>query len=663
MSADYPSMTTAEIRSKFLNFFEERGLKLYPSSSLVPDDPSLLLANAGMNQFKEYYQGKKTMKEIGAISCQKCVRTNDIDCIGEDGRHLSFFEMLGDFSFGGVSKQQACAWAFELITKEFKLPLDRLYFTVFTEDDETHDVWRSLGVAEDHISRLGEDDNFWAAGPTGPCGPCSEIYFDMGEEVGCGSPDCKPGCDCDRFLEFWNLVFTQYDRQEDGSMPELPHRNLDTGMGLERMAAIMQHKTANYDGDLMQHLIKLGEEISGKTYDAVPDLTNCECGGILDIVYDYDYIKSVLTKEKLAKRENRSMWRYRELLPVEETTPDTPLRVGWSPLYEESKLAELLGIKKLWVKDDGQNPTASLKDRASAMAVAKAIEAGAKTIACSSTGNAASSLAGNAAAAGIKTFIFVPERAPQGKVAQLMIFGANVISVKGNYEDTFKMSAAAIEKYGWYNRNAAINPYLSEGKKTVALEIAEQLNWEMPDYLAISVGDGCTIAGVWKGFKDLYAIGFIDKLPRLISAQSLGCYPINRAIQNNEPWEPMEENTIADSISVGVPRNADKALAAIRESNGIAVNVSDEEILAAQRLLGRTCGVFGEPAGVTGAAALKKACELGLIPHDATVVSVVTGNGLKDVANAIKSAGSPVHIEPDLDLMVEEFKKRGVVVE
>ena len=268
MSADYPSMTTAEIRSKFLNFFEERGLKLYPSSSLVPDDPSLLLANAGMNQFKEYYQGKKTMKEIGAISCQKCVRTNDIDCIGEDGRHLSFFEMLGDFSFGGVSKQQACAWAFELITKEFKLPLDRLYFTVFTEDDETHDVWRSLGVAEDHISRLGEDDNFWAAGPTGPCGPCSEIYFDMGEEVGCGSPDCKPGCDCDRFLEFWNLVFTQYDRQEDGSMPELPHRNLDTGMGLERMAAIMQHKTANYDGDLMQHLIKLGEKISGKSYDA-----------------------------------------------------------------------------------------------------------------------------------------------------------------------------------------------------------------------------------------------------------------------------------------------------------------------------------------------------------------------------------------------------------
>ena len=401
----------------------------------------------------------------------------------------------------------------------------------------------------------------------------------------------------------------------------------------------------------------------GKIYEAKPDLTTCTCGGILDIVYDYDYIKTVLSKEKLAERENRSMWRYRELLPVEESTAEPPLRVGWSPLYEEPRLAEMLGIRKLWIKDDGQNPTASLKDRASAMAVAKAREAGAKTIACSSTGNAASSLAGNAAAAGLKTYIFVPERAPKGKVAQLMIFGANVISVKGNYEETFKMSAEAIDKYGWYNRNAAINPYLSEGKKTVALEIAEQLGWEMPDYLAISVGDGCTIAGVWKGFKDLYAIGFIDKLPRLISGQSTGCCPLNRAIQTGEAWHPMEENTIADSIAVGVPRNADKALMAIRESNGIAVNVTDEEILAAQRLLGRTCGVFGEPAGVTGAAALKKACEEGLIEKDATVVSVVTGNGLKDVANAIRSAGEPLHIKPDLDLMVKGFAERGVKVE
>ncbi len=401
----------------------------------------------------------------------------------------------------------------------------------------------------------------------------------------------------------------------------------------------------------------------GRTYEAKPDLTNCECGGILDIVYDYDYIKSVLTKEKLAARKNYTMWRYRELLPVEETTPDTPLRVGWSPLYEAGRLAEQLGLGKLWIKDDGINPTASLKDRASAMAVAKAGEAGAKVIACSSTGNAASSLAGNAAAAGFETYIFVPSRAPKGKVAQLMTFGAHVISVQGSYEDTFELSKQAIDRWGWYNRNAAINPYLSEGKKTVALEIMEQLNWEVPDYIAISVGDGCTIAGLWKGLKDLYAIGFIDRLPRLISAQAEGCCPLNRAIEENQPWHPMEENTLADSIAVGVPRNADKALMAIRESNGLTVNVSDQEIMAAQKMLGSACGVFGEPAGVTGAAGLKKLCEQGKLEKDARVVSVVTGNGLKDVANAIKACGEPISIPSDMNLLLKAFEEHGIEVE
>lgn len=401
----------------------------------------------------------------------------------------------------------------------------------------------------------------------------------------------------------------------------------------------------------------------GKTYEAVPDLTNCRCGGILEIVYDYEYIKTVLTKEKLAARDNRSMWRYRELLPIEETTPDTPLRVGWSPLYEAKKLAQELGIARLWVKDDGLNPTASLKDRASAMAVAKAGEAGAKVIACSSTGNAASSLAGNAAAAGFETYIFVPARAPKGKVAQLMTFGAHVVSVQGSYEETFELSKAAIDKWGWYNRNAAINPYLSEGKKTVALEIMEQLDWQVPNYIAISVGDGCTIAGLWKGLKDLYAIGFIDRLPQLISAQAEGCCPLNRAIATGEDWYPMEENTLADSIAVGVPRNADKALMAIRESKGLVVNVSDAEIMEAQKLLGRTCGVFGEPAGVTGAAGLKKLCQEGKIPADATVVSVVTGNGLKDVANAIAACGEPISCPNDMEQLLKAFADNGVLPE
>ena len=271
-TADYKTMTTAEIREDFLRFFEEKGCKLYPSSSLVPDDPSLLLTNAGMNQFKEYYQGKKTMPEIGACSCQKCLRTNDIDNIG-DATHLSFFEMLGNFSFGGYTKADAIAWAYEFITapEHLGLPPERLYMTVFEDDDEAIELWHKQGVPYDHISRLGADDNFWAAGPTGPCGPCSEIYFDQGEEFGCGGEHCGPGCDdCDRFLEFWNLVFTQYDRQEDGSMPELPHRNIDTGMGLERIAAIMQHKSTNYDGDLLQGLIGVGEGLSGHAYGTDP---------------------------------------------------------------------------------------------------------------------------------------------------------------------------------------------------------------------------------------------------------------------------------------------------------------------------------------------------------------------------------------------------------
>ena len=410
----------------------------------------------------------------------------------------------------------------------------------------------------------------------------------------------------------------------------------------------------------MRH-VKFGKCVKcGREYPAVPNLTNCECGGMIDIVYDYDSIQSRFTKETLSARTDFSMWRYRELLPVEADTEAPPLRVGWSPLYEAPRLAAELGLGRLWVKDDGLNPTASLKDRASAMAVAKAREAGARVIACSSTGNAASSLAGNAAAAGLETYIFVPARAPKGKVAQLMAFGATVISVQGSYEDTFELSRQAIDRWGWYNRNAAINPYLSEGKKTVALELMEQLGWQVPDYIAISVGDGCTIAGLWKGLKDLYAIGFIDRLPRLISAQAAGCCPINRAIAEDRPWEPMAENTLADSIAVGVPRNADKALLAIRESNGLVVNLSDEEIMAAQKLLGRSCGVFGEPAGVTGTAGVAKLCRQGALGSGDTVVSVVTGNGLKDVANAIAACGEPISIPSDMDRLLAAFAERGL---
>lgn len=269
-------MTTAEIREKYLSFFEEKGCKRMPSSSLIPDDPSLLLTSAGMVQFKPYFLQQKQLEKpyIGTTTVQKCVRTNDIDIIGTTGRHLSFFEMLGNFSFGEYFKEEMCAWAYEFSTEVLKLPAEKLYFTVFENDDETIDIWKKLGVPEDHISRLGEEDNFWRAGPTGPCGPCSELYYDQGPEVGCGSPDCAPGCDCDRFLEYWNCVFTQYDGQEDGTLAPLPKKNIDTGMGLERIAAIMQGIDNNYDTDVLRDLIAVGESLSGKTYktDEATDL-------------------------------------------------------------------------------------------------------------------------------------------------------------------------------------------------------------------------------------------------------------------------------------------------------------------------------------------------------------------------------------------------------
>jgi threonine synthase len=408
----------------------------------------------------------------------------------------------------------------------------------------------------------------------------------------------------------------------------------------------------------------------GAEYPAQGDTYTCKkCGGVLEIVYDYAYIKTRISREKLADSKEFSIWRYLELLPIEEGSRLSPLRAGWSPLYKAYKLGEMLGLNNLYIKDDGINPTSSLKDRASAIALVRAFHEGKDTLACASTGNAASSLAGAAASMGLKSVIFVPERAPQGKVTQLLIFGARVVSVRGNYEATFRLSAQAIEKYGWYNRNAAINPYLSEGKKTVSFEIAEQLGFVAPDFVAVSVGDGCTIAGVWKGFKDLYALGLIDKLPRLVSVQAEGCCPINRAIESNSPIEWMDENTLADSIAVGAPRNGGKALAAIRESGGICVNVSDGEILAAMRLLGKSSGVFGEPAGVAGTAGLVKAARQGLIPCDALVVSIVSGNGLKDIASAQRAAcpsdssgpeqtapAKLINIPPDMNLLVKELE-------
>lgn len=392
--------------------------------------------------------------------------------------------------------------------------------------------------------------------------------------------------------------------------------------------------------------------ICGAEFPFEPELMTCpHCGekGILDIVYDYPEIKKTFNRESLKNNHDNSMWRYRDLMPVADTTDVSQfLRIGWTPLYQSRQMAKELGLKKMFIKDDGLNPTASLKDRASGVAVAKAIELGYDTIACSSTGNAASSCAGSAARMGLKAVIFVPERAPEGKVSQLMIFGAKVVSVHGDYKATFDLSKAAIEKYGWYNRNAGINPVMTEGKKTVAIEIAEQLNWQPTDWVACSVGDGCTIGGVYNGFHDLFELGMIDRIPRILGVQSTGCCPFVDAARENRELVPTEENTLADSIAVGVPRNPRKALRAVRESKGTWIAVSDEQILDTMRFLGRTEGVFGEPAGVTATAGVRQAVADGIIKPEETVTVISTGSGLKDVKNALRAAGKPNLCDPDL---------------
>ena len=374
--------------------------------------------------------------------------------------------------------------------------------------------------------------------------------------------------------------------------------------------------------------------------------------GILDVIYDYEFIRHHLSKASLAENRDYSIWRYADLLPITDQRFIPPVQVGWTPLYHAQRLGAQIGLTHLYVKDDGRNPTASFKDRASAVGIAKARELGKGTITAASTGNAASSLAGLTASVGVTTYIFVPERAPQAKVAQLLVFGANVIMVRGTYDQAFDLCLEASREYGWYSRNTAYNPYLSEGKKTAALEICEQLGWQPPDKIFVAVGDGCIIGGLWKGLRDLHALGFISHLPQLIGVQAEGSAVLVKAWQEGtETITPIIPQTIADSISVGVPRDAIKALRAVRQSGGQFVAVSDEEILEAMRILARGAGVFGEPAGVTGFAGVRKLLQQGQINPDERIVALVTGNGLKDVQSAIQAAGKPYVIEPTMDAL------------
>src|SRR5574341_2198883 len=388
-------------------------------------------------------------------------------------------------------------------------------------------------------------------------------------------------------------------------------------------------------------------------------------GGNLDVALDYDSIKSKFKPEDIRSRNDPSLWRYLPLLPVQEPPEETtPLRVvGGTPVFELPRLAEKLGLQSLWLKDESRNPSASFKDRASAVVIARSLEINAKVVVTASTGNAGAALAGMAAAVHQEAVIFAPKTAPQAKVAQLLIFGAKVILVDGTYDDAFDLTIKAAQEFGWYCRNTGYNPFTAEGKKTAAFEIWEwwstahqewhkQIGEEAdhpPLTVFVSVGDGNIISGLHKGFKDLIEFGWMPRLPRLIGGQAEGSAAIANAFHaNTETIAPVSAKTIADSISVDLPRDGVRAVRAVRQTNGTYVTVSDDEILKAMAELGRV-GVFAEPAGATAYAGLARAAAQGLVGNEAPVLVLNTGSGLKDVRAAMQAVPEAPIIEPTLD--------------
>ncbi len=387
-------------------------------------------------------------------------------------------------------------------------------------------------------------------------------------------------------------------------------------------------------------------------------------GGNLDIILDYETIKKKFQPEDITSRTESSLWRYLPLLPVDEPAGDsTPLHAsGWTPVFALPRLAEKLKLKHLWLKDESRNPTASFKDRASAIVVTRARELKAEIVVTASTGNAGAALAGMSAAVGQKAIIFAPKSAPQAKVAQLLVFGAKVILVDGTYDDAFDLSIQAANEFGWYCRNTGYNPFTLEGKKTAAFEIWEwwmeaHRDWHKQDSpldnhppltIFVSVGDGNIISGIHKGFRDLLELNWIPNMPRIIGVQAEGSAAIANAFHaNTETIIPVSARTIADSISVDLPRDGVRAVRAAKETGGTYVTVTDDEIISSIAELGKM-GVFSEPAGAAAYAGLVKAAGLGVVGSDDPVLVMNTGSGLKDIKAAMRAVAEAPIIKPTL---------------
>jgi len=413
----------------------------------------------------------------------------------------------------------------------------------------------------------------------------------------------------------------------------------------------------------------------GASYKPDAVATCPACGpdeGILDVRFDKTRARTTLTRENLSTRPH-AIWRYRELLPIDQTNIPDDWHIGWTPLIETPRLAATVGVRRLRVKDEGRGASGSFKDRASAIGVMRAMQEGAAAIVCASTGNAASSLACCAAHMGLQANIFVSKIVPTGKLAQLLAYGARVFKIDGSYADAYALCTQACERFGWYNRNCAVNPYLVEGKKTGGMEIAEQCADDPPDWVAVSVGDGCSIAGVHKGLVQMRACGVIDWRTRLLGVQAAGVAPIaaafaaytphvaadapvgrspangSRNAARTELRESSDHATYADSINVPVPRNRTKALNAVTESGGAFVTITDAQIMQAVRDTGRLTGIFAEPAAAAVVAGGAEARRLDIIKPDASAAALLTGNGLKDIDGALLAVGAPHEIPPDID--------------
>ncbi len=392
------------------------------------------------------------------------------------------------------------------------------------------------------------------------------------------------------------------------------------------------------------------------------DYTCPECGprkGTLEVVYDYESSGEKF-REKVKNSSGDDIEKYSPLLPIENLGNLPPLDVGGTPLYPFHEVTD--NVDEVWIKDDSGNPTASYKDRATMLAIAAAREKGIDTMTCASTGNAASSLAGLGAASGVETIIFVPKSAPEAKITQLLVYGANVFAVDASYDDAYDLALEAAEKYGWYNRSAAIHPYLVEGKKTGGLEMADQLDWQPPDKVFVSVGDGSIVSGLCKGFKELTRIGMIDEPPKVIGVQAEGADTIASTFDHYNggqvPIEEKQASTMADSIAVGKPRDLVKAVKYVHENGGEYMRVSDGEITSGLTELARKRGVFAEPAAAAAYAGFKKALSEGRLKTDDSVGIFITGSGLKDVNAAKKGVDKATEIPPELSAVDQALESK-----